>query len=119
MAVSARFAKWGLGLFISGVFLTFGIIGHYCAGAVHAQTTPQVPYTARAFSSANAGLARSAGVPARLAFDSEAIAKNVVYPAGGTADMIAADPDVTRPQWVVPEWFWEEPLPRGGNARGR
>jgi hypothetical protein len=33
MAIGARFAKWGLGLFIFGVFLTFGIIGHYCAGA--------------------------------------------------------------------------------------
>lgn len=33
MATGVRFAKWGLGLFIFGVFLTFGIIGHYCAGA--------------------------------------------------------------------------------------
>jgi hypothetical protein len=33
MATGARFVKWGLGLFIFGVFLTFGIIGHYCAGA--------------------------------------------------------------------------------------
>jgi hypothetical protein len=33
MSTGARFAKWGLGLFIFGVFLTFGIIGHYCAGA--------------------------------------------------------------------------------------
>ncbi len=33
MAIGARFAKWGLGLFIFGVFLTFGIIGHYCSGA--------------------------------------------------------------------------------------
>jgi hypothetical protein len=33
MATGARFAKWGLGFFIFGVFLTFGIIGHYCAGA--------------------------------------------------------------------------------------
>ena len=32
MTIGARFAKWGLGLFIFGVFLTFGIIGHYCAG---------------------------------------------------------------------------------------
>jgi hypothetical protein len=29
----ARFAKWGLGLFIFGVFLTFGIIAHYCSGS--------------------------------------------------------------------------------------
>jgi hypothetical protein len=33
MVLGARFAKWGLGLFIFGVFLTFGIIGHYCGGA--------------------------------------------------------------------------------------
>jgi hypothetical protein len=31
--LGARFAKWGLGLFIFGVFLTFGIIAHYCSGA--------------------------------------------------------------------------------------
>jgi hypothetical protein len=33
MIIGARFAKWGLGLFAFGVFLTFGIIAHYCAGA--------------------------------------------------------------------------------------
>ena len=33
MEFGARFTKWGLGLFLFGVFLTFGIIGHYCAGA--------------------------------------------------------------------------------------
>jgi hypothetical protein len=33
MALGAGFAKWGLGLFIFGVFLTFGIIAHYCAGS--------------------------------------------------------------------------------------
>ena len=33
MTLGARFAKWGLGLFIFGVFLVFGIIGHYCGGA--------------------------------------------------------------------------------------
>src|SRR6185312_12987861 len=33
MSLVARFTKWGLGLFIFGVFLTFGIIGHYCSGA--------------------------------------------------------------------------------------
>ena len=30
MAMGARFAKWGLGLFIFGVFLTFGVIGAIC-----------------------------------------------------------------------------------------
>jgi hypothetical protein len=33
MATGARFAKWGLGLFVFGIFLTFGIIAHYCVGA--------------------------------------------------------------------------------------
>lgn len=33
MKAGARFAEWGLGLFIFGVFLTFGIIAHYCIGA--------------------------------------------------------------------------------------
>lgn len=32
MAIGVRFATWGLGLFIFGVFLTFGIIAHYCVG---------------------------------------------------------------------------------------
>jgi hypothetical protein len=33
MKTGAKFARWGLGFFIFGVFLTFGIIAHYCAGA--------------------------------------------------------------------------------------
>jgi hypothetical protein len=33
MALGAKFAKAGLGLFLFGVFLTFGIVGHYCSGA--------------------------------------------------------------------------------------
>jgi hypothetical protein len=44
----------------------------------------------------------------RRKFDCEAIGKNVVYPAGVTAQMIAANPDIARPQWVVPERFWDE-----------
>jgi hypothetical protein len=39
-------------------------------------------------------------------FDCEAISQNKVYPAGVTAEMVAADPDLLRPQWVVPETFW-------------
>src|SRR5215510_8749438 len=33
MTAGARLIKWGLGLFIFGVFLTFGIVAHYCSGA--------------------------------------------------------------------------------------
>jgi hypothetical protein len=46
-----------------------------------AQQTPQVPYTARAFNPAHPDLARSAGVPARLANEAyvEALARIVYY----------------------------------------
>ena len=33
MQIGAKFAQWGLGLFLFGVFLTFGIVAHYCVGA--------------------------------------------------------------------------------------
>jgi hypothetical protein len=33
MTTGSRFAKWGLGLFIFGVFLSFGVIAHYCVGS--------------------------------------------------------------------------------------
>lgn len=35
ITVGSRFAKWGFGFFLFGVFLVFGIIGHYCVGANH------------------------------------------------------------------------------------
>jgi hypothetical protein len=48
---------------------------------VHAQTSPQVPYTTRAFTPAHADLARSAGVPAQLANEEyiEGLARLVYY----------------------------------------
>jgi hypothetical protein len=33
MSLGARFTIWGIGLFIFGVFLSFGITAHYCVGA--------------------------------------------------------------------------------------
>jgi hypothetical protein len=33
MITGVRFTKWGLGLFIFGVFLSFGVIAHYCVGS--------------------------------------------------------------------------------------
>lgn len=41
-------------------------------------------------------------------FDAEAVAKNKFYPPGVTAELLAADPDVARPEWVVPTRFWED-----------
>ena len=31
--MGVQFAKWRLGFFVFGLFLSFGIIGHYCVGA--------------------------------------------------------------------------------------
>lgn len=33
MATGRAFAKWGLGLFLFGIFLSFGVIAHYCIGS--------------------------------------------------------------------------------------
>ena len=51
------------------------------AGIIHAQTNPQVPYAARAFTPAHGDLARSAGVPAQLANEEyvEALTRLVYY----------------------------------------
>jgi hypothetical protein len=46
--------------------------------------------------------------PGQRQFDCEAYSRNAVFPPGVTAEMIAADPDVARPQWVVPERFWDD-----------
>lgn len=45
---------------------------------------------------------------ARHNFDCEVTARNKVFPPGVTAEMLAADPDVARPQWVVPTRFWQD-----------
>lgn len=44
----------------------------------------------------------------RKTFDCEAYTKNAVFAGGVTAEMIAADPDVARTQWVVPSRFWQD-----------
>lgn len=44
----------------------------------------------------------------RKTYDCEAITKNHVFPPGVTAEMIAKDPDAARPQWVVPQKFWDD-----------
>jgi hypothetical protein len=39
--------------------------------------------------------------------DCQAVARNVRFPAAVTAEMIAADPEAFRPEWVNPRTFWE------------
>jgi hypothetical protein len=46
--------------------------------------------------------------PGRYNFDVESITKNNYFPPGVTAEMLAADPDAARPEWVVPTRFWED-----------
>lgn len=40
--------------------------------------------------------------------DVEAYTRNKVFPPDVTPEMIAADPNAARPQWVVPERFWDD-----------
>jgi len=44
----------------------------------------------------------------RRTFDCEAYSRNHVFAGGVTAEVIAADPDVARTQWVVPTRFWKD-----------
>jgi hypothetical protein len=46
--------------------------------------------------------------PGPRRFDCKAIAGNAVFPPGVTAQMIATDPDASRPQWVNPKTFWDD-----------
>ncbi len=46
--------------------------------------------------------------PGQLTKDCQAFARNAVYPPGVTPQMIAADPDASRPQWVNPKTFWDD-----------
>jgi hypothetical protein len=45
---------------------------------------------------------------ARHQFDADAAVKNTFFPPGFTAEMLAADPDAFRPEYVVPEKFWTD-----------
>ena len=46
--------------------------------------------------------------PGPRSFGYEAHAANSIYPQGVTAEMLAVDPDASRPQWVKPESFWTD-----------
>jgi hypothetical protein len=50
----------------------------------------------------------SANQPGQRDFDCESVARNKFFPPGVTAEMLAADPDVARQEWVVPTKFWED-----------
>ena len=46
--------------------------------------------------------------PGQRSFGYEAQANNGVYPPGVTAELIAANPDARRPQWVNAQTFWTD-----------
>ncbi|MFI1239869.1 DUF1254 domain-containing protein [Nocardia salmonicida] len=46
--------------------------------------------------------------PGPRSFGYEAAAETSVFPPGITAEMLAANPDANRPQWVKPETFWDD-----------
>ncbi|WP_431951677.1 DUF1254 domain-containing protein [Nocardia lijiangensis] len=46
--------------------------------------------------------------PGQRSFGYEDAAKTAIFPPGITAEMLAADPDAGRPQWVKPESFWSD-----------
>jgi hypothetical protein len=50
----------------------------------------------------------SANQSGQRQFDCESGACNTFFPLGVTAAMLAVDPDVARPEWVVPTKFWQD-----------
>lgn len=46
--------------------------------------------------------------PGQQTRDCQGLAHNAIYPSGVTPQMIAADPDASRPQWVNPKTFWDD-----------
>jgi hypothetical protein len=46
--------------------------------------------------------------PGQQNLDCQAVAHNVRFPPGLTAEMIASDPYAFRPEWVNPKTFWED-----------
>jgi hypothetical protein len=49
----------------------------------------------------------SQNMPGQQNVDCQAVARNARFPAGVTAEMIAADPYAYRPEWVNPKTFWD------------
>lgn len=77
-------------------------------GRSFAARTPEARARAIAVLNETGMIPLSRNTAARHDFDCDAVARNKVYPPGVTAEMLAADPDVARPQWVVPERFWQD-----------
>src|SRR5262249_37367158 len=80
------------------------------AGVFPRSFAARTPATARAIAVLDqmGAYPLSKNQPGQRKFDWEAMAKTKVYPPGVTAEMIARDPDVARPEWVVPERFWDD-----------
>jgi hypothetical protein len=77
-------------------------------GRSFAARTPEAKARAIAVLNETGMYRLSQNKPGQRNFDVDSIAKNSIYPPGVTAEMLAADPDVARPEWVVPTKFWED-----------
>jgi hypothetical protein len=77
-------------------------------GRSFAAHTPEAKARARAVLNELGMYPLSMDKSGRHAFDGEAAAKNTFFPPGTTPETLAADPDVFRPEWVVPARFWQD-----------
>jgi hypothetical protein len=46
--------------------------------------------------------------PGQRDFEYDKYATHAVFPPGVTAEMIAANPEASRPDWVKPRTFWDD-----------
>ncbi len=77
-------------------------------GRSFSAATPEAKIVARGVLDQIGVLPLSRDTPGRLTFDCVASARNKVYPAGITADMIAADPEMLRVRPVNAATFWDD-----------
>ena len=77
-------------------------------GRSFAAHTPEAKARARAVLNQIGITPLSADTPGRHSFDCEASARNKVFPAGLTAEMVSADPDLLRTRPVNVKTFWDD-----------
>jgi len=80
----------------------------WAAGRSFAAHTPEAKAEALAVLGQMRVLPLSQNKPGQQPMDCQSVARNAVFPAGLTAEAIAADPYAFRPEWVNPTTFWDD-----------
>jgi len=80
----------------------------WVAGRSFAAHTPEAKAEALAVLGQMCVYPLSKNKPGRQDVDCKAVASNVRFPEGTTAQMVAADPYAFRPEWVNPKTFWTD-----------